>query len=91
LRPLLRNLNLDHYFDSIVISGPGGIQKPEAGIFQTAAGELKIEPAGVLHIGDSASEDIAGARAAGLHALLLSRGQTKGSLNGLRFLPALIR
>jgi dihydrofolate synthase/folylpolyglutamate synthase len=91
LRPLLRNLNLDHYFDSIVISGPGGIQKPEAGIFQTAAEELKIEPAGILHIGDSASEDIAGARAAGLHALLLSRGQTKGSLNGLRFLPALIR
>jgi dihydrofolate synthase/folylpolyglutamate synthase len=91
LRPLLRDLKLDHYFDSIVISGPGGIQKPDARIFQTAAAELKIEPAGILHIGDSASEDVAGARAAGLHALLLARGQTSGSLNSLRFLPALIR
>ncbi len=91
LRPLLRDLKLDHYFDSIVISGPGGIQKPDDRIFQTAAMELKVEPAGILHIGDSASEDVAGARAAGLHALLLARGQTRGAMNSLRFLPALIR
>ncbi len=91
LRPLLVELKLDHYFDSIAVSGPGGIQKPDPRIFQTAAAELKTEPAGILHIGDSASEDVAGARAAGLHALLLTRGHARGSLNSLRFLPALIR
>jgi len=91
LRPLLQELKLDNYFDSIVISGPGGAQKPEAKIFQAAAGRLNTPPEAILHIGDSASEDVAGARAAGLRALLLKRGQTPAPLASLRFLPALIR
>ena len=91
LRPLLRELQLDNYFDSIVVSGPGGTQKPEAEIFQAAAAQLDTRPEAILHIGDSASEDVAGARAAGLRALLLTRGQTPASLSSLRFLPALLR
>jgi dihydrofolate synthase/folylpolyglutamate synthase len=91
LRPLLRELQLDNYFDSIVVSGPGGAQKPDPKIFQAAAAQLKTQPEAILHIGDSASEDVAGARAAGLRALLLTRGQTPASLSSLQFLPALIR
>jgi dihydrofolate synthase/folylpolyglutamate synthase len=78
LGPLLRELQLDHYFDSIVISGPGGPQKPEAKIFEAAAAELHTRPEAILHIGDSASEDLAGARAAGLRALLLNRNDVFG-------------
>jgi dihydrofolate synthase / folylpolyglutamate synthase len=78
LRPLLRELQLDNYFDSIVISGPGGPQKPEAKIFQAAAAQLNTRPEAILHIGDSASEDLAGARAAGLRAMLLSRNDAVG-------------
>jgi dihydrofolate synthase/folylpolyglutamate synthase len=91
LRPLLGELQLDHYFDSIVISGPAGPQKPEPKIFQAAAAQLHIPAEAILHIGDSASEDVAGARAAGLRALLLTRGQTPASLSSLRFLPGLIK
>jgi putative hydrolase of the HAD superfamily len=91
LRPLLRELQLDNYFDSIVVSGPGGAQKPDPKIFQAAAAQLKTQPEAILHIGDSASEDVAGARAAGLRAHLLTRGQTPASLSSLQFLPALIR
>ena len=91
LRPLLRELQLDSYFDSIVISGEAGLQKPDPRIFQAAAAQLNTPPEAILHIGDSASEDVAGARAAGLQALLLTRGKTLAFLSSLQSLPALIR
>jgi dihydrofolate synthase/folylpolyglutamate synthase len=91
LRPLLRALELDGYFDSIVISGEAGWQKPDPNIFQAAAAQLSTAPGAILHIGDSASEDVAGARAAGLQTLLLTRGRPLASLASLQSLPALIR
>jgi dihydrofolate synthase/folylpolyglutamate synthase len=86
LRPLLRELQLDGYFNSIVISGEAGWQKPNPKIFQAAAVQLGTSPEAILHIGDSSSEDVAGARAAGLQALLLTRGR---ALSSLRSLPSL--
>ncbi len=91
LRPLLRELKLDYYFDSIVISGEVGWQKPDSKIFHAAAAQLGAPPEAILHIGDSESEDVAGARAAGLQSLLLTRGQNRASLTSLQALPALIR
>ena len=91
LRPLLRGLELDHYFDAIVISGETGWQKPDPKIFHAAAAQLGAPPEAILHIGDSATEDVAGARAAGLHSLLLTRGRTPASLPSLQALSALIR
>jgi dihydrofolate synthase/folylpolyglutamate synthase len=91
LRPLLRELQLDSYFDSIIISGEVGAQKPDPRIFQAAAAELKFPPESILHIGDSSSEDVACARAAGLQALHLTRGQALSPFSSLQSLPALIK
>jgi putative hydrolase of the HAD superfamily len=91
LRPLLRELQLDSYFDSIVISGEAGLQKPDPRLFQAAAAQLNTPPEAILHIGDNPSEDVAGARAAGLQALLLTRGKAFAFLSSLQSLPALIR
>jgi dihydrofolate synthase / folylpolyglutamate synthase len=91
LRPLLRALQLDGYFESIVVSGEAGAQKPDVKIFQAAAAQLHLPPEAILHIGDSASEDAAGARAAGLQSLLLTRSLSFSSLASLASLPALIR
>jgi len=91
LRPLLKVLHMDGYFDAIVISAELGSQKPDRAIFQAAADQLSTPPEAILHIGDSASEDFAGARAAGLQSLLLTRGQARASLSSLKTLPALIR
>jgi dihydrofolate synthase/folylpolyglutamate synthase len=74
LRPLLREMKLDVWFDSIVISAEVGRPKPDAAMFLRAAGELKTAPASILHVGDSRAEDFAGARAAGFRSLLLKRG-----------------
>ncbi len=91
LGPLLRELKLEAYFDSIIISGEVGSQKPEPEIFHVASAQLNTPPGSILHIGDSSSEDVTGARAAGLQAILLARGKPMATLPSLQALPALIR
>ncbi len=97
LRPLLRALQLDRYFDSIVISAEVGSQKPEPEIFLAAAAQLGVPPETILHVGDSQAEDVAGARAAGWQALWLTRRSPGASLpslpslSSLKSLPSTIR
>jgi len=76
LRPLLRALEMDQYFDTVVVSGEVGRHKPDAKIFETAALQLGTPAEAILHVGDSTAEDFEGARKAGLRAVLLRRGQT---------------
>jgi putative hydrolase of the HAD superfamily len=74
LRPLLGELKLDRFFQSIVISCEVGQCKPSPAIFHRAA-ELLTSPAdSILHIGDSPILDVNGATSAGFQALLLARG-----------------
>jgi putative hydrolase of the HAD superfamily len=91
LRPLLHELCLDGYFQTIVVSCEAGTCKPSLAIFQQAARKLELQPCEILHIGDSPGLDIAGASAAGFQALLLSRDEDPkpGQLNSLRSLGPL--
>ena len=73
LRPLLAELDLSPYFESIVISVEAGYVKPERQIFETAISSLAVPAQSILHVGDSPTEDLAGAQAAGLNALFLDR------------------
>jgi putative hydrolase of the HAD superfamily len=73
LRPLLQQFRLDRYFEIIVISCEVGFAKPSPVIFEHAAKRLGIAPENIVHVGDSAEEDVAGAQAAGLGGLLLDR------------------
>ena len=79
LRPLLRELRLDIYFDAFAISCESGCVKPASGIFQRAAAELDVPACSILHIGDSASEDEAGGCAAGFNGILLDRKAAQSS------------
>ena len=79
LRPLLRELNLDEHFDVVVISQEAGFTKPSPEIFQRAVSELRLPAETILHIGDSATEDVNGARSAGMKSLLLDRRSTGGA------------
>ena len=73
LRPLLANLRLHSFFDTVVISCEAKFAKPSPVIFELASRRLALPLERMLHIGDSATEDVAGARGAGLHARLLQR------------------
>jgi len=73
LRPLLHELRLDRYFESIVVSCEVAFAKPSPVIFEEAARKLGVAPERILHVGDSLEEDVEGARSAGFQALLIDR------------------
>lgn len=74
LPELVASLGLDRRVDLVVASFEVGAEKPDPHIFDVALKRLGVAPGPrVLHIGDSLSEDVAGARAAGLLALHLDR------------------
>jgi len=87
LRPLLRNLNLDHFFQAIIVSCEAGSCKPSHAIFHAAARALELPPESILHVGDSLESDVHGARDAGFKPLLIRRGRKRvghGEIRSLR-------
>ena len=70
---VLARCGLAGALDGIVTSAQAGARKPDPAIFAPALELAGCEPARMLHVGDTVDEDIAGARAAGLSALLLDR------------------
>jgi 2-haloalkanoic acid dehalogenase type II len=64
---------LDGRFDAVVSSAEARARKPDPAIFTVALEAAGCSAAEALHVGDTAEEDIAGAQAAGIRALLLDR------------------
>ena len=59
--------------DAVVGSKAHGRIKPHASIFVAALQQLAVEPAETVMVGDSYEDDIEGARALGIRAILLDR------------------
>jgi len=59
--------------DAVVGSRAHGFVKPHPTIFQAALEQLGVEPAEAVMVGDSLEEDVEGARALGLRAILIDR------------------
>jgi HAD superfamily hydrolase (TIGR01549 family) len=72
-RDKLRVLDLEQWFEVVVISGEVGIAKPDASVFELALNKLAVERENVWHVGDSLTADVAGAKAAGLTAVWINR------------------
>ena len=87
---VLARLGLARYFAAIVFSSLVGFEKPDRRIFDRAVGELGTLAAATLHVGDSTREDVEGAQAAGMQALLLDRRQRRGDLADLSELVTLL-
>lgn len=83
LRPLLAQIGLAPYFDTIVISAEVGFHKPDRRIFDHVADTLQTAPGKILHVGDSREEDLAGAKAASFEAALLERDKPDTPLSSL--------
>lgn len=69
----LRTIGLHSAVDVICISEQIGAQKPSGEAFNTLAEKLDVAPSECLFIGDNPRQDIAGARAAGMQAILIER------------------
>jgi putative hydrolase of the HAD superfamily len=73
LHDVLERTELRPLVDTVVISAELGVAKPDPAIFRAALERLGTGPDGALHVGDSLEHDVAGARAAGLEAVLVAR------------------
>lgn len=73
LRPLLQATGLTHWFDSMTISCEVGVEKPDAAIFQAALRGAGVNAGEAVHIGDNFNEDVRGAAAIGMRAVLVNR------------------
>jgi putative hydrolase of the HAD superfamily len=56
-------------FDTILISDAEGIHKPDRQIFHRTLERLNTDPARAVFVGDHPEVDVAGAKAAGMHAI----------------------
>ncbi len=78
LHERLEQHGLAPLLDGIVTSAGAGARKPSAAIFQRALALAEVPPSDAIHVGDSVEDDVAGARAAGIEAILLRRDGTAG-------------
>jgi FMN phosphatase YigB (HAD superfamily) len=74
LPAVLEGCGLAPSLDGVVTSARAGFRKPDPGIFRDALELAGCEAEETLHVGDTPAEDLEGARAAGIRALLLDRG-----------------
>jgi putative hydrolase of the HAD superfamily len=73
LPEVLDRAGLGGMLDGVVTSAGAGARKPDPAIFRAGLALAGCEPGEALHVGDTEAEDVAGARAAGIPALLLDR------------------
>ena len=95
LAEVLADLGILDRFAAVSVSAVVGAPKPDARIFEHALSALGVDAAHTVHVGDDRERDVAGARSAGLHALLLDRAgdavhPRPDTITSLSSLPALL-
>ncbi len=89
LHDVLQRLGLRPLLDGVLTSAEAGVRKPSARIFERALAMAGVGAGEAIHIGDSVEEDVAGARAAGIEPVLISRDGKPGP-QGTRVVASLL-
>lgn len=75
LHGVLRDTGLAPLLGAVLTSAEEGVAKPDPALFTRALARAgDVDPADALHVGDSVEHDVAGARAAGMRAALVTGG-----------------
>jgi putative hydrolase of the HAD superfamily len=82
LVPLLADLGVGRLVDRVFVSSSVGYAKPDPTIFRVVCSMLGIPARAVLHVGDSMTLDVEGARAAGIAAVLVERKARRPAPDG---------
>lgn len=88
LHQVLEHLGLRPLADAILTAAEAGVRKPTPAIFSQALDLAGVTAADAIHVGDSFAEDVAGARAAGIEPVLVSRGDARPP-DGVRTIASL--
>jgi putative hydrolase of the HAD superfamily len=97
LPEVLAGVGLLDLLDGVVCSAVAGAPKPSSDVFRAALSLAGVAPGEAVHVGDDLDADVAGARAAGIYAVLLRRdGGTPApagieTIDSLRALPGILR
>lgn len=75
---VLDRIGLVTLLDGVLTSAGVGARKPAPEIFEAALAAAGVQAADALHVGDGVEEDVKGAWAIGIEALLLVRDGTRG-------------
>jgi putative hydrolase of the HAD superfamily len=90
----LRPTGILEWIDGVVTSAEVGAAKPNPRVFERALGIAGVEPGEALHVGDKVDNDVEGAAAAGIRAVLIQReGDPPPGVDAIRSLselPALL-
>ncbi len=79
IRQLLQRWGMYDSFECFVFSDEVGASKPAPLVFQRAIAALGVSPAEVVHVGDRERNDVEGAHAAGMRAILYTGVVDRGS------------
>lgn len=95
LPALLERLGLGDYFDAIGVSALQRVEKPDPRLFRHVLDRLGARPEQALHVGDVPELDGAGARSAGVDAVMIDRDdsfdRSQRAVSDLSDLPRLAR
>ena len=69
----VRRVGLGEHFAAAIDAAAAGAAKPDPRIFARLLAVARVPPASVLHVGDEAVADVAGARGAGLQTAWINR------------------
>lgn len=73
LAEVLERVGLAPLLDCVVTSAAAGAAKPDPAVFRLALERLGVQPEEAIHLGDTPDLDLAGAAAAGIEAVLVTR------------------
>ena len=93
LPDVLERAGLARFLDGVVSSAMVGATKPAAVLFQAALRIAGVAPREALHVGDSLENDVRGAAALGMRAVLVARAGSRAdvpTISALTELPRLI-
>lgn len=79
-------INEKIFYDEIVLSNELGIAKPDKKIFHYTLDKLGIPPGNSIHFGDNPVADIMGANSIGISSVLISKNNSKNSINSNNFM-----
>ena len=76
-REKIGDLQIESYFDHIIIAGEVGYAKPDPQIFKCLIKEYSIPASQILYVGNSQKHDLFGAYTAGLQVCWINRNNEK--------------
>lgn len=79
VRGLLEQAGLTPFLEVVIDSAEIGVEKPDPRIFFAATERLGVAPTSCAYVGDIYEYDVVGARAAGMHPVLIGSGHVPES------------